>query len=53
MTELVRAHGTDTRTRERIVREAEAAKASLSPLPASPEREALQSLAALELERVA
>ena len=53
MVGLVREHGADARTRERIIQEAQGATAALSHLPASPERDALRSLAELELERVA
>ena len=53
MVGLVREYGADVRTRERIVQEAQGATEALSHLPASPERDALRSLAELELERVA
>ena len=53
MAALVREHGADARTRERIRSEAEAAVAALEPFPSSPARSALVSLAQGESARVA
>ncbi|HEX7022852.1 MAG TPA: polyprenyl synthetase family protein, partial [Trueperaceae bacterium] len=51
MVELVREAGADTRTRERIVQEAEQAIASLASFPPSEAAEALRHLAHREIER--
>lgn len=51
MVELVRRHGADRRTRERIVEEAERAVRLLEIFPPGPARSALASLAERELER--
>ena len=52
MRRLVRARGADARTREAIANEARAAIAALRMFPASPAREALETLAERELDRV-
>ena len=52
MCRLVRAHGADVRTREAIADEAQAAIAALDAFPASPARDALETLAGRELDRV-
>lgn len=49
--DLVRRHGADRRTRERIVEEAERAVRLLEVFPPGPARSALASLAERELER--
>ncbi len=51
MAALVREHGADVRTRERIRAEAEAAVAVLSPFPPSPARDGLTALVTRERER--
>ncbi len=51
--ELVRLHGADRRTRERIATEVERALAALAPFPESLAKEHLASLARQELERLA
>jgi len=48
---LVREHGADARTRERIRKEAERAVAALEAFPASPARSALVELAEREIAR--
>lgn len=53
MASLVREHGADVRTRERIHAEAAAAVAALTPFPPSPARSALVALAEAESARVA